>query len=183
MNNLMRKVLSRRSVYNFSANLPKDEDLMAVLEEGKLLSNAEVNQVWHFTAVQNRDIIKKMHELSYRIIENSDEKVNVKSMRSGADLMLNMPMLLVISGCDVKYAEDAADTLFGSMMLAAEKHGLSSCWLSDASELVSGNGEELRAMLKIPEDYRPLCLGAFGYKQVRTEAKLTKVDSIINIIR
>ena len=129
MNNLMRKVLTRRSVYTFSANLPKDEDLMVVLEEGKLLSNAETNQIWHFTAIQNKDVIKKIYELSISILPDGT------TIKNGAEMLLNMPMLLIISGCNVKYAEDAANSLFGSMMLAAEKHGLSSCWLSGASDV------------------------------------------------
>lgn len=183
MNNLMRKVLTRRSVYTFSANLPKDEDLMAVLEEGKLLSNAEVNQIWHFTAIQNKDVIKKIYELSMNILPDGAK------IKNGADMLLNMPMILIISGCNVKYAEDAASSLFGSMMLAAEKHGLSSCWLSGASDVDVNSAEaqqlmhEVKELLQIPDEYMPLCVGAFGYKKSKEPAKVTKVDSIINIIR
>ena len=84
-------------------------------------------------------------------------------------MLLNMPMLLIISGCNVKYAEDAANSLFGSMMLAAEKHGLSSCWLSGASDVDVNSEEaqklmhEVKNILQIPGEYVPLCIGAFGY--------------------
>ena len=183
MNNLMRKVLTRRSVYTFSANLPKDEDLMVVLEEGKLLSNAETNQIWHFTAIQNKDVIKKIYELSISILPDGT------TIKNGAEMLLNMPMLLIISGCNVKYAEDAANSLFGSMMLAAEKHGLSSCWLSGASDVDVNSEEaqklmhEVKNILQIPGESVPLCIGAFGYKKSKEPARVTKVDSIINIIR
>ena len=58
MNNLMRKILLKRSVYSFSANLLREEDLMAILEEGKQLSNVVNNQAWHFTAIQNKVVMK-----------------------------------------------------------------------------------------------------------------------------
>ena len=50
MNNLMRKILLRRSVYNFSETTLKDTDLLSILEEGRTLSNVEKNESWHFTA-------------------------------------------------------------------------------------------------------------------------------------
>ena len=51
MNNLMRKILLRRSVYNFSDTTLKDTDLLSILEDGRTLSNVEKNESWHFTAV------------------------------------------------------------------------------------------------------------------------------------
>lgn len=181
MNNLMRRVLLRRSVYSFSDRIPDDEDLLAILEEGKMLSNADTNQVWHFTAVQNKDVIRSMYKLAMKSVEKYEEQH--KHWRAEVDMLLNMPMLLVISGCDVKYAEDAAAALFGSMMLAAEKHGLSSSWLDIPVEILSDDSAVLRDILQIPGDYVPMCVGAFGYKQAHSGAVVTKVDSIINIIR
>lgn len=182
MNNLMRKVLLRRSVYSFSANVPKDEDLMAVLNEGKLLSNAEKNQVWHFTAVENRDIIKQLYEIAKRVMEK-DLGATDRILQSSTEFLSHMPMLLVISGCDVKYADDAADTLFGSMMLAAEKHGLCSCWFSGGNDILSKCSDEVKELLHIPGEYVPMCVGAIGYKDDGGNPKVTEVDSIINIIR
>lgn len=179
----MRKVLLRRSVYSFSANVPKDEDLMAVLNEGKLLSNAEKNQVWHFTAVENKDIVRQMYLLAKKAVENNPEISKDKTLMSGTELFSHMPMLLIISGCDVKYAEDAADTLFGSMMLAAEKHGLCSCWFSGGKDVLSKCADEMKELLQIPGDYVPMCVGAIGYKNTGGNATVTEVDSIINIIR
>ena len=179
MNNLMRKILAGRSVYAFSSNLLTDEDLMLVLEEGKFLSKAESNQVWHFTAVQNRDVIREIHGLGKQYLAVGDPSVS-----AGTDLLLNMPMLLVISGCDVKYAGEAADTLFGSMMLAAEKHGINACWLGSVSEhILQESSSAVKMLLGIPDHYTPLGMGAFGYKASARQPRITKVDSIINIIR
>ena len=60
MNNLLRNVLIRRSVYKFDPRPLRDEELMEILEEGKLLSDAASNKVWHFTVIQNRGVIHKI---------------------------------------------------------------------------------------------------------------------------
>lgn len=182
MNNLMRRVLLRRSVYDFSSTIPKDEDLLAILEEGKMLSNSGDNQVWHFTAVQNKDVIRSMYSLALSTLDEIEEGARRK-LQPQVDMLLTMPVILVISGCDVKYAEDAAATLFGSMMLAAEQHGLSSGWLDIPAEILSKDSELLRSLLHIPGEYIPMCVGAVGYKQIHGAAQVTRIDSIINIIR
>lgn len=172
----------RRSVYDFSNIIPDDEDVLAILEEGKALSNSGANQVWHFTAVQNKDVIRSMYNLAIKRLESEADNDN-KMLRAEVEMLLNMPVILIISGCDVKYAEDAAATLFGSMMLAAEQHGLSSAWLDIPSDMLNKDSQALRDLLRIPGEYVPMCVGAIGYKQIHGDVEVTRVDSIINIIR
>ena len=125
MNNLMRKILLRRSVYNFSDTTLKDADLLSILEEGRTLSNVEKNESWHFTAVQNSNVVRMLLDSTGQQTMGRLGVVNGRDLYNGGDLLKNIPMLLVISGSgDMKYAEDAANTLFGSMMLAAEKYNV-----------------------------------------------------------
>ena len=63
MNNILRNVLMRRSTMQFEPRPIRDEAMMEILEEGKLLSNAPNNQEWHFTVVQNRGLLRRFHEL------------------------------------------------------------------------------------------------------------------------
>jgi len=186
MNNLMRKILLKRSVYSFSANLLREEDLMAILEEGKQLSNVVNNQAWHFTAIQNKVIMKKFAELSaYFAIKNgTDNQMVASSGHNISKIIDNISTLLVISGVgDIKYTEDAANTLFGSMMLAADSYGVKSCWLGSREAMPEENTETICDLLQIPEDYTPLCVGGFGYPIDDTDVKVTYLDSVVKIIR
>lgn len=185
MNNLMRKILLRRSTYTFSENMLRDEDLMAILEEGKDLSNVNNNQSWHFTAVQNRTVIKCILDCTSQATLGQLKAVNEQEGQSGcANILKRVPTLLVISGSgDPKYAEDAANTLFGSMMLAAEKYNIHSCWLTAKSEMSANDHDEIRQILRIPEEYVPLSIGAFGYPVDDNDVQITRLDSVVNIIR
>lgn len=185
MNSLMRKILLRRSVYSFSDNLLREEDLMAILEEGKQLSNAANNQAWHFTAVQNKSVMKTIIELS---LKQSVEAGRLKAVNGSshglAAKMDNLPTVLVVSGSgDSRYSEDAANTLFGSMMLAADSYGIKSGWISTRSEITDADAEEIKSILQIPQEYMPLCIGAFGYREDDGNIKITYIDDVVNIIR
>lgn len=184
MNNLMRKILLKRSVYSFSANLLREEDLMAILEEGKQLSNVVNNQAWHFTAIQNKVVMKKFAELNayFAIKTGTDDRAI--SGRNISKIIDNISTLLVISGSgDIKYTEDAASTLFGSMMLAADSYGVKSCWLGTKESMLEENSEAISQLLQIPEEYTPLCVGGFGYPIDDTDVKVTYLDSVVKIIR
>jgi nitroreductase len=186
MNNLLRNVLMRRSIYTFDSRQIKDEELLEILEEGKLLSNAANNQAWHFTVVQNRYVLKKLNEEAGSMFVKESGMEKESKLQTDYGLLATVPMLLIISGRDnLKYAEDAANTVFGSMMLVAEKYGISSCWISSISQLFSVNaGKEVREMISIPHGYEPLCVGTFGYKEaiVRPNAFFSE-DNVVNIIK
>ena len=184
MNNLMRKILLKRSVYSFSANLLRAADLLAILEEGKQLSNVVNNQAWHFTAIQNKVVMKKFAELNayFAIKTGTDDRAI--SGRNISKIIDNISTLLVISGSgDIKYTEDAASTLFGSMMLAADSYGVKSCWLGTRESMLEENSEAISQLLQIPEEYTPLCVGGFGYPIDDTDVKVTYLDSVVKIIR
>ncbi len=184
LNSLMRKILLRRSVYSFSANLLREEDLMAILEEGKQLSNVSNNQAWHFTAIQNKVVMKRFAELNaYFVMKNGTDNSVVTSRNIGK-IIDNISTLLVISGNgDLKYTEDAANTLFGSMMLAADNYGVKSCWLGTRESLMAENEVATAELLQVPDGYTPLCVGGFGYPIDDSDIKITYLDSAIKIIR
>ncbi len=188
MNNILRSVLMRRSTYQFDSRPIRDEELMDILEEGKLLSNAENNEAWHFTVLQNRALLKRLSDAHEKLIAREHEGLKKDSAagRVSSHMLLDVPMLLIISGRkDVKYAEDAANMVFGSMMLIAEKYGIGVCWLNSAPELFSTEeGKKVLEQMGIPVDYMPLCVGAFGYKRSAALPDILAAgDNVINIVK
>ena len=183
MNNILRNVLMRRSTMQFEPRTIRDETMMEILEEGKVLSNAPNNQEWHFTVLQNRGLVRRFHELYARLVEEKGGDTARVSMH----LVSEIPVLLIISGrTEEKFVEDAAHMVFGSMMLVAEKSGVSAGWLSTAASVFrSEEGQSLLAQLSIPAGYVPLCVGAFGYKRAPATPPrvLSSEDQIVTIIK
>ena len=185
MNNILRNVLMRRSTYQFDPRPISEDDLMDILEEGKVLSNAAHNQEWHFTVLQNRALIKKISDINERYL-SKDHADFLKNSKLGDNLLLDAPVLLIISGKkDAKYVKDAANMVFGSMMLVADKYGIASCWLTSTADIFAEpEGQDVLRMLSIPAEFTPLCVGAFGYKKTRVNPNVTACDdNIVNIIK
>jgi nitroreductase len=186
MNSLLRNMLMRRSIRKFSPRLIQDKELIEILEEGKLLSNAANNQVWHFTVIQNSSILKKINDANNRLLASEHESLCGDDFRRQENgLLSNIPMLLIISGQgNLKYAEDAANTVFGSMMLVAEKYGIGACWINSIPRLFSTeDGKAITDAISIPMGYVPLCVGAFGYKKDTGDQVLSFGGNIVNIIK
>ena len=168
----------RRSIYTFDGRPVRDEDLLEILEEGKALSNAEDNKAWHFTVVQNKRLLDEVREAINRQLEKSTE--------SNIHILPEVPLLMIISSCmDNVYAVDAANMVFGSMMLVAEKHGMGSCWFSAAAKIFAEEeGKRVFKQIGVPADYHPLCVGTFGYKPIPGGAgSLLSNDNVINIVK
>lgn len=182
MNNILRNVLMRRSTTQFDPRPVRDEAIMEILEEGKLLSNAPSNQEWHFTVLQNRGLLRRFQELYERLAREMSGDAS-----RPPHLVSEIPVVLIISGRqDEKFVEDAAHMVFGSMMLVAEKSGLGACWFSTAaSTFQTEDGKALLSQLSIPTGYAPLCIGAFGYKRAASAPPrvLSSEDNIVNIIK
>ena len=166
MNNILRNVLMRRSTMQFEPRPIRDEAMMEILEEGKVLSNAPNNQEWHFTVLQNRGLVRRFHELYALFVEEKGGDAARVAMRLVSEIPVHM--------------------VFGSMMLVAEKFGVSAGWLSTAASVFhSEEGKSLLDQLSIPAGYVPLCVGAFGYKRAPATPPrvLSSEDHIVNIIK
>lgn len=185
MNNILRSVLMRRSTSQLDARPIQDDELMEILEEGKMLSNAPHNQKWHFTVLQNRSLMERLSSAYARMIASMHGNIWGEPEKMSR-VLVEGPMLLLISGDrDVKYAVDAANMVFGSMMLVAEKYGIRACWLTSASELfLMPEAQAVVAQLGIPEGYEPLCIGVFGYKRPTAPPQvLTSADNVVNFVK
>ena len=105
MNNILRNVLMRRSTTQFDSRPILDEAMIEILEEGKILSNAPSNQEWHFTVLQNRDLLRRFHVLYERLVEEKRfnhilrvEKAAIElAERYGADVYKARAAALLVS--------------------------------------------------------------------------------------
>jgi len=182
MNNIMRNVLMRRSTLQFDLRPLHDDDVMAIVEEGRLLSNAPINQEWHFTVLENRDLLYRLSDIYEKLMQ---EETKVSPGPQG-HLLHEVPMLLLVAGRGISEMKvDAANMLFASMMLVAEKYGIGSCWLSSGTELFSEqDGQAVLAELGLPDGFVPLCVGVFGYKRTMTAPRMmASADNIVNIVK
>lgn len=152
-------VRSRRSVRSYASKPIPNEDLIRVLEAGRLAPSAGNRQPWHFIVVADR-------ERRVRI---------AKGCRYGR-FITESPVVIV--GCGDREASPkwyAIDTAIAMehMVLAATALGLGTCWVG------SFDGEDIRRLLEIPNRFEVVALLAVGYPR----EKLDVLGSLLHMVR
>lgn len=186
MNDLVRNVLTRRSVRNFDARQISDFELNVIIEAGQFLSEGREDPLWHFTIIQNPGVLRRLEELSVHLLQHSGQD-HMKERYVGAKFNLfgNAPTLIIISGKrrDAEM-QDAASIAFGNMMLAADNIGVSACWTHSVELLFKQpEGMQFVREIGVPEDYAPMSAGVFGYKE-KAAMELTIFNHrMVHIIR
>ena len=149
----------RRSIRSYAPTPVSDEDLIRILEAGRLAPSAGNRQPWHFIVVKDR---KKRIRIA-------------KGCRYGR-FLTESP--IVIIGCGDKevsprwYAIDTAIAM-EHMVLAATALGLGTCWIGDFDE------EDIRALLEIPGRFKIIALLALGHPR----EKLDMLGKLLHLVR
>jgi nitroreductase len=151
-------IQKRHSVRAYESTSIPEEKLMRILEAGRLAPSAGNIQPWHFIVVRDFEKRKKLAEARW------------------AKFLAESPIVIV--GCGDQKASprwfmvDVAIAM-QNMVLTAVSEGLGTCWVG------SFNEDEVRRMLKIPDNYRIVALLAIGYPR----EKFNLTEKVLHLIR
>jgi nitroreductase len=186
VNETLKTIKQRRSIRSFRDEQIKDEELQAVLEAGMYAPNAG-NQAWHFTVVQNRDLLRRLNTTAKEAAKHMNmEQLKALGEDEKFDCLYGAPTLVIISGDEKAPMPLEADCAAATenMLLAAESLGLGSCWIFFVlMALYPPQGAELRKELKIPEGYRPYYSAIFGYRKDTAPDAAERKPNLITYIR
>jgi nitroreductase len=169
MNETIRVIKSRRSIRRFKPDPVPDHVLQEILECAICDPSARNQQKWHFTVVQNREVINKMENIMRENLKNSGVDFLVKRA-SEPDFTVfgNAPVVVIITAdkqAFSNFAEIDCAAAAENMMIAAESLGLGSHIMTSTEFLFKSEaGETLRKELGIPDGYKHVCTVALGYK-------------------
>ena len=155
---VLEAIKTRKSVRAYDSRSIPNEILLRILEAGRLAPSAGNIQPWHFVVVSDVEKRKRLAQTRY------------------ARFLAESPVVIV--GCgDQKasprwYVVDVTIAL-ENMVLTATNEGLGTCWIGSFSE------DEIREMLKIPENFRVVALLAVGYSR----KKLDLAGKLLHLIR
>ena len=146
-------VQARRSIRAYEPTPVPKEKLERILEAARLAPSAENIQPWHFIVVTDHEKRVKLAKAPF------------------AGFLKEAPVVIV--GCGDQKASprwfmvDVAIAM-QNMVLTATGEGLGTCWVGSFDE------NQVRELLKIPENYRVVALLALGYprKKIDIQGKL-----------
>ena len=141
---LIDVLLSRRSIRRFeNKEVPKDV-LDRILEAGRQSPSSANRQPYHFIVLTDAEIKKKLSGGMFnRFIQHSHATI-VGCANTGA----------ILTG---KWSIVDTTIALQNMVIAAWALGVGSCWIGDFKE------EEVKDLLKIPNNWKVVALIALGY--------------------
>jgi len=186
VNETLKVIKQRRSIRSFKDEQIKEEELQALLEAGLFAPNAG-NQAWHFTVIQNKEIMGRLNSVAKEAAKEMNiGQLSVLGNNEKFNCLYGAPTLIIVSGNEQAPMPLDADCAAATqnLLLAAESIGLGSCWIFFVLlAFNSPQGSELRKTLKIPEGYKPYSSAVIGYKKVSTVNVLDRKPNLITYSR
>ena len=147
MNNIIEVIKKRRSIRKFKVDQIKEEELNLILEAAVHAPSGHNDQPWHFTVIQNKELIEKISDLSKAEMAKS--------------IVHNVPTLIIVSGKKDSYSPLVdCSAAVENMMLEATSLNIGTCWLG----LVNYFFEiEEAKVLNIKDGYEPYYAVGIGY--------------------
>jgi nitroreductase len=170
-------IKQRRSIRKYMPEQIKEAELAVVLEAAAYAPSGHNCQPWHFTVIQNKELIDAISDMAKKVMITSPlEKAQRLGSSENYHLLHNAPTVIIVSGdTEAKSPLELPHHTFGSytpladcaaaienMLLAAESIGLGSCWIGLVNYFFTLSDEV--ANLGIPAQYKPLFAVCLGYK-------------------
>lgn len=186
MNETINAIMSRRSTRGFKTEQLKKDEINTIIDCGLNAPSAMNAQNWHFTVIQNKDLIDWMN-MQIKEVLPAPARERMMARYNGSDdfsLFYNAPTVVIVSGLvDDKYSSMNCSFASENMCLAAESLNIGSCIIGLAALLFNTpKADEYIKELGIPNGYKPLYAVSFGYKDIdmtRPERVNGKVNFIV----
>lgn len=186
-NNILEVIKSRRSVRVYKEEQIKDEELQQILEGGLWAPSGTNEQSWHFTVVQNPELI---NELSIKTKETISKSDNDYLRKLGENEQFNVfykaPTVIIVSGNEksITPMEDTSAAV-QNMMLVAESLSIGSCWIGTVAPLFSDPeiGATYREKCGIPKGYKVIHAICVGYKKLEKQTPPSRKENKVNYVK
>lgn len=183
MNEVLKAIKSRRSVRSFKQEQISQETLDLILEAGTYAPSAHNQQTWHFTVIQNQELLREINETARAQMAKSDMEWARSMSANPLQVTYQAPTLIVVSGKKdgIAWEADCAAAI-QNMLIAAESLSVGSVWLGLVRffYLQEGACEKLG----IPDGYVPYYSVALGYKaNEKPQAAPRRAGNVVQYIR
>jgi nitroreductase len=183
MNEVIKNIKERRSVRAYTDKQIPQEALELIIEAGIYAPTAHNEQPWHFTVVQNKELLEGINlKLNETFAKSENEWIRGLGANPDFRVTYNVPTVIIVSAREnaMSIQTDTAAAC-QNMMLAAQSLGIGSVWVGLLWPFLAL--DEARTMLNIPEGYKPVHGIAFGYASgPKLPAPARKMD-VVNYIK
>lgn len=183
MNAVIENIKKRRSIRRYLPEQIKETELNEIIEAGTYAPSAHNEQSWHFTVVQNKELIDFISVKTKESMAESEVEWIVKmSKNEKLHIFYNAPTVIIVSGKEEAFSSIVdCSAATQNMILAAESLDIGSCWNGLIKYFFKYKDE--MSKLNIPEGYTPFYAVSFGYKQVSPTRPIERKKNVVNYIK
>lgn len=174
-------LMTRRTCRAFREEMPKEEELSAVVEAARVAPSGMSRQTWHFVVVRNRDWLHRMNERIADVVPAASKANNLeRNGAKGYSCHYHSPVFIIVSA-DPQFdtSRDDCACALENMFLAAHAVGLGACWIN---QLGRENGEKIRDLLTeagVPPADTVYGCCALGYPAAPPAPRKERSNSVI----
>ena len=174
-------IMTRRSCRSYKADMPKPEEISAVVEAARYAPSGMSRQTWHFTVVTDKDWLARMNERVYGIVNEQSKDSNLdRNGAKGYSCNYHSPVFIIVSA-DPAYGTSAGDCACAleNMFLAAHALGLGSCWINQLGGENCAKVRDLLSEAGVPVGDLVYGCCSLGYPDAAPAPRKPRTDSVI----
>lgn len=178
---VLQAISNRRSHRAYKKEQLPDEVLSAILKAGLEAPSARNRQPWHFSVVQNPDLIQQVHDEAAKNMTAENGSPRFKD--PGFQIFYHAPtVVFLFADKEFYWSHVDCGIAVENMALAAEGLGVGSVILGLPLPAFKGDmADELRARLECPQGYDFVVALALGYATDNKEAHDQREENISRI--
>lgn len=196
MNEVINNILNRRSTRVFTEEKVDESLLKEIVNAGLYAPSSKNKQLWHFTVIQNEDILNQLDQDTKAAVKKyAEEKISnpdmlknitAKANNDAYNTFYKAPVAILISrdNNDITSQDDCA-LASQNIMLAAESLGLGSCWIGFIKFLFALDEEKAKDYMNkfsIPEGYTPTHAIIIGHKKNKSPKASARKENTVSYI-
>lgn len=186
MNETLNVIKNRRSIRRYKPQQIADHELQEIMKAAIYAPSAMNQQKWHFSVIQNKDVLDKMESILKENLSNSGIDFFEKNAANpDFRTFYNAPTVVLVSGEENNRTIQLDCGLASeNIALAAASLNIGSCIITSSGFLfASEKGNAMRVELGIPDGYKHICTIALGYKDGENPEAPPKSEEVISYIK
>lgn len=182
MNETISNILKRVGTTAYQPKQIKDDELDLIIRAGKAAPNAFNAQNWHFSVIQDREILKAIDRKTFQAL---DEIGDIDEDERDYRPLYDAPALIILSAAEEsQFSKQDCSCANQNMAVAAKSLNIGSRYLDVPNMAFEGEqGKRLRQRCRIPDGYEVICSLSLGYPADQDEKPSPRRDDVVSYVR